>query len=350
MVVFGGPQGSGKGDAATSNGLVGGQLLDAGQLLIAGMRRTTGSGDPEQGEVFGQAALQFGGAEQTVSAAVPGADWEGGAARAYAERNRRQADRAASMAVLDRGVQTVIAREAQQVRHHRENLDSQADHLATLRRTTESIALIPGVGEALKAAVELTAVNAALSTGTTELHQLAREVDENASALQQIADEYAVLAEQPTTAGDVSPPTQPRGPADPPPADAAPPVTDALAASGSALGVVGAAIGAVVAPVAAALSGVAGAAGQTLGMLSSAGATAAPEAIAEAPSAEEQPAADEVDAQRREDGRDAASEQVVTGVDTPVIGSATESEGQELDRPDKLDPAEPPAATRPPQF
>lgn len=44
MVLLGNVQGSGKGSAATPNGLLGPEILGAGQLLIAGMRRTTDSG------------------------------------------------------------------------------------------------------------------------------------------------------------------------------------------------------------------------------------------------------------------------------------------------------------------
>ncbi len=158
-------------------------ILGAGQLMIAGMRATTGEGEPDRGDAFGQAAAVFSGAAEAVRAAAPRDEWLGGGAESYAPANRRQAERAGSLAVLDRTVQTVLTREARQVARHREQLDDQSEHLADLGRTTASMASIPGIGNAMKAAVELTAVHAALDACSVELGTLHREAEENAAEL-----------------------------------------------------------------------------------------------------------------------------------------------------------------------
>lgn len=179
-------------------GAAGSPILDAGQALIAGMRLTTGAGDPERGEPFGQGSARFSGAGETVGSAYPVADWQGSGAQAYATANLGQAGRTEAMAALDRGVQTVIAREAYQVAHHRDRLDDQSNYLADLSYLTWSIALIPGTGKALKAAFELAAVNAALSICSVEIYQLSQEAGENAEQLRELAGEYSAFTRQAT--------------------------------------------------------------------------------------------------------------------------------------------------------
>jgi len=368
------------GDVGKAVDVVDSEILGAGQLLIAGMRLTTGQGDPERGEPFGQGSARFGGAGETMGAAIPGDDWHGGGAEAYTVANRRQADRTASLAALDRGVQTVIAREAHQVAYHRGNLDDQANYLGGLSRLTRSISLIPGVGNATKTAVELAAVNAAIGVGSVELHQLSREVDENAAQLHALADEYSALADAPSTPPDLgaepphrtpdddAPEPDPAGQPDPgqpapaaeaatdqpvtPGAPAAPAAmpTEAMSGMASAFGAVGGMIGSVVAPLAAVLTGVAGAAGQSLSTLTSAGDLTAGTETGETPDDHE------ADRTARGDGDDdpaGAQDTAAVGADA-AVPAATGAESEVADPPpaDKLDPqrpSAPPAATRPPQ-
>ncbi|MDO8835633.1 MAG: EspA/EspE family type VII secretion system effector, partial [Vicinamibacterales bacterium] len=207
------------GSRETVQGAVDSEILDAGQRLIAGMRLTTGWGDPEQGEPFGQGAAHFSSAGETVVSAAPGGDWDGGGAEAYATANRRQADRSAALAALDRGVHTVIAREAHQVAYHRGNLEDQANSLGDLGYLTSTMTRIPGVGKAMKSAVELAAVNAALTVCSVELYQLSQEVGENASQLRELAGGYSALAE-----GGTAPPELQDAPPQPPTDDS--PVPD----------------------------------------------------------------------------------------------------------------------------
>lgn len=174
-------------------GAAGSPILNAGQLVIAGMRLTTGSNDPDRGELFGKGSAGFVGAGATLGSAYPLDDWQGSGARAYATANRQQSGRTASMAALDRDVQTVIAREAYQVAYHRGKLDDQSSHLGDLSYLTWPIALIPGVGKAMKTAFELAAVSAALRVCSLELCRLAEETAENAEQLRGISGGYPEL-------------------------------------------------------------------------------------------------------------------------------------------------------------
>ncbi len=372
----------------------GSEILDAGQLLISGMRLTTGWGRPDPGEAFGHGAAGFTGAGQTVASAHPRDEWVGTGSQSYASANRRQSGSAATLAVLDRDVQTVVAREAFQVDYHRGALDAQSDHLSALGYATWSLALVPGVGKALKAAVEMTAVNTALLVCGTELANLASETGENAAELRRLADGYSALTRKTAPpALDDEPPPPPadeerRSDADPAPAQAsgrdpesvltaaepssttsapaavptqthcepaAPAPTaeqavsapaapaDPMAAMSSVFGAVGGAIGSVVAPLAAALTGVAAAAGQALSTATSAQPAASTDGTPEPATSSTDEDPEDEPAGPGVDDDDVAEPTVPDAVAEPGTSAAPPPPVAEPPRP----PA--PAATRPPQ-
>jgi EspA/EspE family len=173
----------------------GSEILDAGQLVIEGMRLTTGFGEPENGDRFGQGWSRFNDAGDTLASAVPDDSWAGAGAKAYADQNRTEVGRTNTVALLDRGVQTVIAREAYQVKYHRDKLDDQSNFLADLSYVSLAMGVVPGVGKAMKAATEVAAVNAALDICSLELYELSRETDQNAEELQQAVGLYEGVAQ-----------------------------------------------------------------------------------------------------------------------------------------------------------
>lgn len=376
MGLFGGAENVGKvvSDVVDGRAPLGSSVLNAGRLLIAGMRGTTGSGTPEHGESFRDGAVRFSGAAETVNAADPAGEWQGAGAEAYAAANRRQSDQAMSMAVLDRDVQTVIAREADQVAYHRARLDDQSDYLGGLSHATSSIARIPGVGEAMKSAFELSAVKTALSVSSAELDQLSLEVVDNASQLQQLAGEYSALTER--KAAPVEPVDVPGPPvsdepaasesvdraaeqslpvADPPPADRpAPPAptsampTDAMSGMSSAFGLVGGMIGSMVAPMAAVMTGVAGAAGQSLSALTSAGGADTGGSVGDEV-VERMPAEDRTDDGPDRDVDAADSDVGAGGAASTGVAESPGSPPPPRDDVESGPPPAPPAPTRPPQ-
>ncbi|GFM20441.1 MULTISPECIES: EspA/EspE family type VII secretion system effector [Mycobacteriaceae] len=278
----------------------GSPVLEAGLDVIDGMRRTTGSGEPERGEAFRRGAQRFREAGDHITAAQP-QDWVGRGAQAYGLANRRHARRVAAVAALDDAAHAVLARQAEQIVHRRHVIDDQADRLARFSRTSRDIATTPGVGAALKATFEMAAVATALDTCRDALHGLMQQVNDNADELRRITVEYAVLTDDPPGPSDAPAEQRDPGPggredeneAEPQiavpagfggagvpaaTADVAGPApeshqpeampAEAMSALSSAMGGAGGMIGALVAPVAAALAGVAGAVTQALPVLS----------------------------------------------------------------------------------
>lgn len=197
MGVFGELNGSGK--AFGGRGLSGfngtDEIVDAGQLVIERMRRTTGVGEPENGDRFGQGWSRFNGASETLMSAFPNDSWEGGAADAYVDQNRAQTGRTSAVALIDKDVHSIIARQARQVRYHRDRLDGQAKFLTDLHYMATALAFVPGVGTATKTSVEAAAVNAALEPCRSEVQELSREAAQNAAELQQAVSRYANVAD-----------------------------------------------------------------------------------------------------------------------------------------------------------
>lgn len=383
----------------------GSPILEAGQVMIAGMRLTTGWGDPERGEAFGQGSARFARAGETVASSYPSEEWQGSGSQAYATANRRQAGHTESMATLDRNVESVIERQAIQVAHHRDKLDDQSDILGDLSYMTWSMALIPGVGKAMKAIVELSAVSAALSGCSYELYQLSQEAGENAEQLRELVEEYSALSRKaaPPDLGDApglppasdgpprpdqsdqpgpggptptqvpgSPPTpSPSGalggsaatarvtvpPAGPvaeraaapairPAVTAPSPKTEMMSEMAPAFGAVSGMIGSVVAPLAAVLTGAAGAAGQSLSTLTAD--VAAADEVGEIAIDEGMPATES------DDDRAVADPTAVAGHDSgqtmpEIVAESAESRPQQTNTSEPLRPHVPPAATRPPQ-
>lgn len=206
-------------DSKLLKDVTGSEILDGGQKVIEGMRLTTGAGEPENGDRFGQGWSRFNDAGETLTSAFPNDSWTGEGADAYIGQNRTQTGRANTVALLDRGVQTVIAREAYQVAYHRDKLDDQSNFLADLSYVTMALGLVPGYGKAMKATVEAAAVQAALSICSLELYELSREANQNAAELHQAVGLYAGAA---TTAPPTQTPT-PSTPPPPPPGGGSPP-------------------------------------------------------------------------------------------------------------------------------
>jgi ESX secretion-associated protein EspA/E len=200
-------------------------ILDGGQLVIAGMKLTTGVGAPEDGERFGQAGVRCRDAVGTLKSAQPAASWSGEGAAAYSARNVEQMAGIRSMAAVDHDVHRVLANEAFQVGMHRDRLDDWYNWLADVGLVTFALGLIPGVGKGLKAAADAHAVLVAVGSSSIELYQLSSEVDANAANLQQLVGRYGDVA----SAAHISktrpdqnppPPAPPSEPTDQAPKDA----------------------------------------------------------------------------------------------------------------------------------
>jgi len=193
---------------------VGSDLLDYGQLLITGLKSTTGQGAPENGEVFGQAQTAFNGVNDTLKSAVPADGWDGSGSYAYADQNTRQQLRSEAMADADHEVHKVLYREAAQITLRRGYLDDQHNFLVNTSYVTFPLQFIPRYGEAMKMAVEIAALQAALGESYYQMNQLQSEVVQNAADLQQAVGRYSGVADGaglPGAALNFDPPPPPPG-------------------------------------------------------------------------------------------------------------------------------------------
>jgi EspA/EspE family/Excreted virulence factor EspC, type VII ESX diderm len=191
---------------------VGSDLLEKGQWVIDAMKRTTGDGTPDNGQRFGQGQTRFTEAGETLQSAVPNDSWDGTGARAYADQNTRQQVRAETMADADHEVHRALFREAVQIKSTRDQLDAQRDILGVVSQRTLPRQFVPH-GEAMKLAIEISALQAALGVCTTELYELNSLVKQNATELQQAVGRYAGVADGAAMSGvDFRAPPAARGP------------------------------------------------------------------------------------------------------------------------------------------
>jgi EspA/EspE family len=190
-------------------------ILDGGQLVIAGMKLTTGIGEPDGGERFGLGGARHRDVTATLRSAGPTADWSGAGANSYAGQNVKQTTRTEALAAADHEVHRVLATAAFQVNFHRGRLDDWYNWLADVGLVTYAIGLIPEVGQALKSAADAQAVLAAVGSCSLELYQLSSEVGANTAALEQLVGRYEHLG-QTTNLWSTGPDPDPSAP--PPPA------------------------------------------------------------------------------------------------------------------------------------
>jgi len=175
--------------------VIGSDLLDHGQTVITGMKNTTGQGDPDRGDVFGDTQSTFDGLDETLRSAVPGNDWDGAGSYAYADQNTRQQLRAEAMADADHEVHKVLFREAAQITLRRGYLDDQCNFLANTSYVTFPLQFIPRYGEAMKMAIEVAALQAALGESYHQMTRLRSEVAQNVADLQQAVGRYSGVAD-----------------------------------------------------------------------------------------------------------------------------------------------------------
>jgi hypothetical protein len=187
-------------------------LLDYTQTIIAGLKDTTGGGDPDNGEVFGRAQATFDAVNEVLQSATSGG-WEGAGSYFYTEQNARQQLRSEAMAEADHVVHTVLQREADQIALRRGHLDDQCNFLADAGHVMLPLQFVPRYGLAMKLAVEIAAVQTSIGECRHQMNVLQSEVAQNAAELQQTVGRYSAVADGAeifSTATDFEPRTKPR--------------------------------------------------------------------------------------------------------------------------------------------
>lgn len=169
-------------------------ILAAGQQTIESMKHSTGVGDPENGQRFGQGADKVSAVGQVLASAFPDDSWNSGGASAYAIRNTEQVGRAQTMLGLDNMVAGLLSAEAGQIAAARDSLDEHSDWLGAMSLLTTSAGIIPGFGTAAQLSAEFAMVAKAVGDSSGDLRTLRGHVDQNAAVLRTAAAQYETLA------------------------------------------------------------------------------------------------------------------------------------------------------------
>ncbi|AKS31693.1 EspA/EspE family type VII secretion system effector [Mycolicibacterium goodii] len=177
-------------------------ILAAGQHVIAGMKLTTGIGDPENGRRFGDGADRLGTVGRTLNSAYPTDAWDSGASNTYLARNHDQVTRAQALMHADQVVAAVLSREAEQIATTREFLDSESDWLGDMSLVTMATGLIPYVGRAAQMAAEIAMVTKAVGESTDQFMMMRDKADENAAEVRDALGQYEAVAGEATAEGD----------------------------------------------------------------------------------------------------------------------------------------------------
>lgn len=189
-----------------SIGMAGSPILVAAQTAIRGMKATTGSGEPEDGEAFKKSAdLLYEGAELVVAADPKSDRWDGTASETYEATNLTHRRHVYGVADADQEIQKVIGDQAGQVAGTRKDLDDQVKFLSDFDTSTSWLSFVPG-GAAVKAIMDMATASAALAVSQNAMRSLVAKSLENAGKIRNQQRAYQDAAEQELPGGDACAP------------------------------------------------------------------------------------------------------------------------------------------------
>jgi hypothetical protein len=185
-------------------------VLVGGQKVIQGMLWTTGDGDPESGEAFGNSSRAFDDPKQSLADAHTNSSWEGGPApAAYERRVGEQENRVATLADADSQVASIVSREAGELVETRRILNGLHTWLAEYGEYTQTLGVIPEVGKAIQMQAEMLAVGMALKDASAKMWEMHDNANANAAAVRQALAMYqqvSTAATEQDSIGDFDPP------------------------------------------------------------------------------------------------------------------------------------------------
>ncbi|CAA0138186.1 ESX-1 secretion-associated protein EspA [Mycolicibacterium vanbaalenii] len=165
-------------DRAVNSGvanLAASPILAAAQLTIQGMKATTGSGEPQDGEAFEKSADLYEEAGNLLIDAAPVEDrWNGTAADTYREKNNDHRHLTLEVAEADKEMRQALSRLAAEVRSTRTDLQEAIDFLSDYDTSTAWMNFVPG-GAAVKAASDTAVASTQLAVAQTSIAKLVAE-------------------------------------------------------------------------------------------------------------------------------------------------------------------------------
>ncbi|OLO99147.1 hypothetical protein BVU76_27210 [Mycolicibacterium porcinum] len=166
------------------------KILWLAQLAIDGMKLTTGSGDPTNGDEFRDSSERLGTVVATLISAEPHTDrWDGTASQVYNAVNASHRRVTFEVQNADLEVAKILDTEAGQVGRTRETLDDQIAWLKAYDLATMAMNAHPA-SAALKILLDTTAATAALGIAGSTLAVLTKNSLENAWRIREHLDGY----------------------------------------------------------------------------------------------------------------------------------------------------------------
>ncbi|MGW4099254.1 EspA/EspE family type VII secretion system effector [Mycobacterium sp. NPDC004974] len=166
------------------------KILWLAQMAIDGMKLTTGSGNPTNGDEFRGSSERLGTAVATLIAAEPHTDrWDGTASQVYNAVNASHRRVTFEVQNADLEVANILDIEAEQVGHTRETLDDQIDWLKAYDYATMAMNAHP-VSAALKVLLDTAAAATATGIAGDAIGKLLANSVQNALRIRDHLDGY----------------------------------------------------------------------------------------------------------------------------------------------------------------
>ncbi|MCK5752076.1 MAG: hypothetical protein KAH46_05165, partial [Mycobacterium sp.] len=171
-------------------------ILAAAQLTIYGMKATTGSGEPEDGEAFEKSADLYEEAGNLLIDAAPVPDrWNGTAADTYEAKNGEHRRLTLEVAAAEKEMRQALNGLAAQVKATRKDLQDAIDFLSDYDTSTSWMNFIPG-GAAVKAASDAAVAATQLGVAQASIAKLVAESVSVAQTMQTPLGRYGDAAKQ----------------------------------------------------------------------------------------------------------------------------------------------------------
>ena len=179
-------------------------ILSAAQLAIEAERKTTGDGDPEEGDGYSQSAKRL---DECIETYLKYADpledrWDGSAAAQYHDTSSAHRGQVSNVQTADQHIGEILATEAGQVSRARRTLDETSQYLYDYGLATAYLNVIPGANVA-KAMADMAAASAALGTTNTTMTILVMNSRDNARQISQWQDQYTNAAKDTSGGGGI---------------------------------------------------------------------------------------------------------------------------------------------------
>jgi hypothetical protein len=172
-------------------------ILAGAQVVIQGMKLTTGSGEPQTGEAFETSAKLYDDAANVLiqTEVQDPAQWDGTAATAYEQKDRTHRHQTFEVAEAETNMRKHLSELGGQVKDTRQTLDDRFNFLSDYDTVTSWMNAIPG-GAAVKAAADMAVASTQIEWANVSMAKLLATSVLNASRIRDEVETYANTAAQ----------------------------------------------------------------------------------------------------------------------------------------------------------